>query len=246
MRDSRSGNQYKVVFVGSSLTNRLDFNENSGCVYNLSLGGDSSLTGLGAIANSAEIPRLVFIEINVPERSVNQDLINNGKRVEMRISAIFYVENMPMNLALGLLHRPSKEKSAKTEPEINESILQNALALQLRNYQIPISSDILNNNLVEFTHMVRGIEEKGGKVILYEMPIHPDLENTPRAVQIRNAFKKTFPNHKLLDFHELAGGGAIRTMDGMHLSSSEAINVVENMTPYINSICTKDLSLNPR
>ncbi|MGA7749395.1 MAG: hypothetical protein WCA63_04545 [Gallionella sp.] len=246
LRDSKAGiTKHEVVYVGSSLTTRLDFDDESKCVYNLSFNGDSALTGLSAIANSAEKPRLVFIEINVPERGIDQDLIAKTSGFLPQLSAAFYIENMPINLAISFLHSLKMDRSANEASEVNEPVRLKALAMMAQGYKGTMPSDILKNNMTEFSRLVRDIESSGTKVIFYEMPIYPDLENSTRAVQIRNAFINTFPNNQMINFHELTKGSPIKTVDGMHLLKDEAKNVVRNMEVYSNSVCANPNGLHP-
>lgn len=235
LRDSKSGHtQHKVVFVGSSLTQRLDFDGESNCVYNLSLQGDSALTGLSVIANSVENPRQVFIEINVPQNGVNQDLINRGTALLPHLLPIFHVENMPINLALSFLHHIKNEKPVNVS---NDTVNLNALALQVRSYKELLPPENLSQNMGEFRRLVRDIESKGSKIVFFEMPVHPELENSPRAIQIRNAFKNLFQNYRLLSFQELSNPITVITADGLHLHKDEAITVVRNIKVHLKEVC---------
>lgn len=237
LRDSKVNPvRHKIVFVGSSLTSRLDLTEEFGCVYNLSLNGGSALTGLSVITHSTARPRLVFVEINVPERGVDQDLIAKSSEFLPQVSAVFHVGNMPVNLATSFLYSfiYSLHKS-KPFRDVNEFARLKGIAERSKNDISPLPTDTLKSNIAEFSRLVKDIESKGTKVVFFEMPIHPDLELYPRAVQIRNAFKSSFPNYSLLSFTELAEGSTVKTTDGMHLSDNEARNVVRNLREYIDS-----------
>lgn len=224
----------EVVFVGSSLTQRLSFSERASCVYNLSLSGDSALTGLGVIANATRKPKVVFVEINEPERSRNDVLIKKTSDQLSQVSPIFYVENKPVNLIIRLLPRTEKVEPSQ---EMNDTVRLSALALQMSVYKTQIPLDLLNKQMTEFRRIVDDLESKGIKVIFFEMPIHPDLEESPRAVQIRNAFKHQFYKNQLIGFRDLAKGRVIKTVDGVHLAVDEAKTVVKNVNEYADNIC---------
>lgn len=238
LRDSNDrGNQYNVVIVGSSLARRLDFDKESKHIYNLSLSGDSSLTGLSVIANSYASPRLVLIEINVPQRGINQDLVVAVTGVLQKLSAMFYIENKPINLAYSFRFQYKsaalpKESSELVYQEPNESLLNNGIAFHSKTNQELLSSDLLNQKITEFSDLIKIIETKGTRIIFFEMPVAPDLENTPRAVQIRNAFKTSFPKYKLLNYQDLAAANTIKTTDGVHLTSDAAKVVKANLMAY--------------
>jgi hypothetical protein len=236
LRDTQTkSTRHDVVYVGSSLTIRLDFSDESKCVYNLAFNGDSSLTGLSAIAHTAAKPRLVFIEINVPERGINQDLIEKSSGFLPQRSTVFHIENMPVNLAISFLYSLKKEHSSK---DVNEPARQNALAMQIKGHKGTLPAEILKTNMVEFGRLVKDIESNGTRVVFFEMPIYPDLEYSARAEQIRDAFKSKFPNNQLIGFAELAEGANIKTVDGMHLTDEEAKIVVKNMKVHFADVCT--------
>jgi hypothetical protein len=227
----------EVVIIGSSLAERLDFKRDSSCIYNMALGGDSALTGLSALARSERIPRKVFIEINVPERGINKDLIDKATGVLPKLSSIFYIENMPINLLYSFLFFRLQTKKSNIAPEANEAVRQNALSVQRQSYSQTLTSETLAKNLAEFRAIVSTLESKGAKIIFFEMPVHPDLENTPRAVQIRTDFKHAFPINKFIGFDELSNGLTIKTGDGLHLIPDEAKNVVLIFKGYFKGAC---------
>jgi hypothetical protein len=227
----------EVVIIGSSLAERLDFKRDSSCIYNMALGGDSALTGLSALARSERIPRKVFIEINVPERGINKDLIDKATGVLPKLSSIFYIENMPINLLYSFLFFRLQTKKSNIAPEANEAVRQNALSVQRQSYSQTLTSETLAKNLAEFRAIVSALESKGAKIIFFEMPVHPDLENTPRAVQIRTDFKHAFPINQFIGFDELSNGLTIKTGDGLHLIPDEAKNVVLIFKGYFKGAC---------
>jgi hypothetical protein len=238
LRDSKDGvNQHNIVIVGSSLAHRLNFAEESKLVYNLSLSGDSALTGLSVIANSNAFPRLVLIEINAPQRGLNQNLVDAVTGFLPKLSAMFNIENMPINLVSSFVLQyknaeSPKVSSALVHQEPNESVLQNGIALQSKTNQELLSSDLLNQKMNEYSDLIRKIEAKGTEIIFFEMPIAPELESSPRVVQIRNSFKSSFPKYKMLDYQDLTVGAAINTQDGVHLTSDAAKIVAANLMAY--------------
>ena len=239
LRDSKTAiTQHAVVLVGSSLTKRLIFEEDSRCVFNLAFNGDSALTGLSVIANSYKPPRVAFVEINVPSLGHNQELIAQSSGLLTQLSAVFHIENMPMNLATSYLYSSRNRDADRDVIEVTEPVRLNAIAHQVPGYKNTLPSGILNKNMSEFDRLVRVIESKGTRVIFFEMPIFQDLEYSPRAVQTREAFHGTFPNHEFLTYQDLAKGETIKTSDGLHLLRNEAKNVSSNMREYFNDFCT--------
>jgi hypothetical protein len=62
----------EVVLVGSSMTFRAYEHYFSVPVRNLSVGGDSPLTGLSIIASYEKLPKLILVEINIMSRPVDR------------------------------------------------------------------------------------------------------------------------------------------------------------------------------
>jgi hypothetical protein len=239
LRDSKAAvTQHQVVLVGSSLTKRLSFDEDSRCVFNLAFNGDSALTGLSVIANSYKPPRAVFVEINVPSLGSNQELIAQSSGLLPQLSTVFHIENMPMNLAISYLYSSRNRDSERDVIEVTEPVRHNAIAHQVLGYENTLPSDILDKNMSEFNRLVKVIESKGTRVIFFEMPIFQDLEYSPRAVQTRKAFNGAFPFYEFLTYQDLGKGGIIKTSDGLHLLRDEAKNVSSNMRRYLNDFCT--------
>jgi hypothetical protein len=104
-------------------------------------------------------------------------------------------------------------------------------------FKEPMPTSLLNQNMAEFQRAVAEVEAQGSRVEFFELPVYPDLENSPRAVQIRNAFSGTFPHNRTIRFDELSRGSTIRTVDGQHLSDDDAKAVVSNMKRYLDDVC---------
>ena len=207
-----------VVYVGSSMTARLAEADPSSCGYDLALHGESSLTGLSVAALESEHPRRVFVEINVPERRANVDLLRKSERNPIRNLSVFATRNMPVNLLLGYLSQFRQANPA----DIDEAALTAGLATQRDVYHKPVDAALLAENLAFVKSRVEALEAKGTSVVFFELPVHPELIDMPRARQIREAFATAFPHHRIVAPSELAGGLAVRTTDGVHLAAGEA------------------------
>ncbi len=249
---TQSINPVDTLIIGSSLTDRLDFSEKANCVYRLSLSGDSSLTALAVAMKSGKTPKNIWVEINYPERDVNLELIRDATGYSKAIPA-FQIENRPLSLALGYLHQAAarfnpphiigdaEQQEAKTDTQptsnINETVRQNAIALQTGIYKGQLQSNILLERMDKYMHFIKELESKGAIVGFFELPIYPNLRELPRAVQVREAFKKYFPQHQLISFADLSNGLTIKTSDGVHLQENEASAVVKNFDFYLPANC---------
>lgn len=94
------------VVVGSSLGNRIESELFSNNIYFLTLSGMSSLDGLEVIKHSDKLPKIIFIETNVIDRSSNFDFQEDAlSPVVLGLQGIVpsvLKENKPTSL----LHKP--------------------------------------------------------------------------------------------------------------------------------------------
>lgn len=233
---SRDARHAKVVFVGSSMTGRLGRTVESDCAYNLALGGEASSTGLTVLADLNANPALVLVEINVPERGPNERLVDQSTRMLPRLLPALATENMPVNMLFSFM---SQYKPAPTGQPVDDSVLAKALAVQRTVYTHEIPAPQLVINMEMLGSQVRRLEKLGTRVVFFELPIHPDLEGTPRARQIRGAFAAAFPARRLISSAELAGTMHIRTIDGIHLAMDEAASVGEALRQAYAGACAR-------
>ena len=84
---------------------------------------------------------------------------------------------------------------------------------------------------------LRTLQKRGTQVVLFELPVHPSLEDTPRARQIRSAFRATFPDLGFVSADELGRGEPIRTVDGVHLALDESSHVAASLASHHSAAC---------
>jgi len=230
----RLSRQPEVVLVGTSLGRKLDLRQDAPCTYNLAMGGGSVSTGLAAVAKAERKPRLLLVEINIPAGDADQALIDFAARPLLRASAVFHTENMPANLAYSYVYQLKKDKA---DPPVVEAVFQNALALQRSTFSKSATPDSLAARMGEIRKRVQALEADGVHVIFFELPVNPELEKTLLAVQVRDAFRRTFPDNTLVGYEDLAQDRLPRTVDGIHLDAREAAAVAARLRPYYQKTC---------
>ena len=102
---------------------------------------------------------------------------------------------------------------------------------------MPLPSLLLATKIAEFRSKIARLEQQGLKVILFEMPVLPSLQNSNQAIQVRNAFKEAFPDHRFIGFEELSKGVIVKPADGLHLNAESAKGVIENMKDHYVEDC---------
>ena len=223
------GSTVQTVFVGSSLTQRVEFPDDPFSVRNLALSGDSAFSGLATILATSHRPKRVFVEINVLDRDVNLTIIESTTGLLPRLSKIFQTKNSPANFILSQLGRVHLQARSDI---LNESVFQKLLDVNVAEHSIPLNTDLLNQRIQNYQKMISEISQRGAKVVFFEMPVNPAVANSPRARQIREAVQKGFPSHLCIEGAALASGLEIRTQDGIHLSIRE----VESLVPRLREL----------
>jgi hypothetical protein len=240
-----------VVFAGSSLTAGLHFYELDSCVFNIGLIGESALTGMDLIHRGPLMPKLVYVEINFPEREKNTTLLNNTGSLFARVFPNFiYVSPLAhfANLLVGSFQRfrvalfsSNVESGNLTQPVIGKETRESELAIQRDFFKLTLTNAVLNSKLTEFAIIVRQLQKRGVRVVLLEVPIHPELESTPRSNQIRRAFMQAFPDLEMIHATSLAYGLKIQTADGLHLNDEDSKGVFSNLRGELARVCEKSL-----
>lgn len=233
----RSPAPQPVVFLGSSMTRRLDFRKFEPCVYNMALDGDSVLTGLSAIQQKGKIPGMIFVEINVPEREAAHDLIAKASAWLPRLSPVFHTENIPVNRLFSFLYQFRPEKP---EAKVSENVFKIAFETRRRGYEDLVNAELLDRNLDEIRLVTEDLGGRGAKIVFFEIPMHPDMEHSPRAEQVRTVFRRSFPEASFLSYQDLSRNMQVKTRDGIHLYPDEARDVVRNLEPSFAGACTGD------
>lgn len=232
-----------VVFAGSSLTAAVRFHGFEGCIYNLGLIGESALTGLDVIAAGSSLPRKVFVEVNFPERESNTALIHSAQSYLARhfpdfvyLTPVSYLAQSAGGLLQRLRGAPADATAGvgRTAPA---AAREAELTIQQAIFKSGVADAILDNKLTEFALKIAKLREKGVVVALIELPIHPDLENTPRARQIRESFQRTFPSLAFVRSDMLAEGLKINTADGLHLTDADSRGVLRNLSGELHEAC---------
>ena len=141
---------------------------------------------------------------------------------------------MPVNLLFSFVY----QLKGSATPAFDATLLANGLTVERDIYANEIAPDLLAANMHMLRNQVSALEASGTQVIFFELPIHPDLEQTPHARQIRAAFIAVFPIERLITSAELSRGIKVRTIDGVHLSIDEARFVSSALQTHHRMACS--------
>ncbi|MGV3603207.1 MAG: hypothetical protein ACO1N1_18460 [Dyadobacter fermentans] len=218
--------KYPSVMVGSSLAARLrgkiakDSLPSDMC--NLALSGQSAFDGLLILKQSGYVPKHLYIETNVIERSEDAGLqkalflpVMAGIKTYLKSWRDSY---QPMEVLVR--YRPRKPSDTEilreAQPPRDERGYRTMLDIQLEKGSIPLDDKVLKGQIEKLKSLVTYFQQKGTHVTLFEMPIDPALCSIRKVSQIRNEVKKEFLPLGC-DFIAVPDCNNYRTTDGVHL-----------------------------
>lgn len=224
----------EIVLVGSSMTFRLKEEYfSTSKLRNLALAGGSPVTGLQIVADQPQLPRVILVEANVLSRPLDGVLIDKYSQSN----------------TVSLFFRPVRAAVAAYENRLHEPLTHAQAAGDLRRLLAQPPSDFDNRVYVEralgeFTaedpseaarinasHLERLIsllEQRGTRVLLFELPYEDKIERARAAVITREIIHGAFPDPKRwlrID----AERSELRWADGVHLDERSAVIVTQAM-----------------
>ncbi|MBF0441690.1 MAG: hypothetical protein HQK54_07270 [Oligoflexales bacterium] len=218
----------KVVVLGTSLASRLDSALLEKEIYNLSLGGDSAITGLEMVVRKGSHVPFVAIETNLLlMKEKNQDLLNEIFypylwKVRKYVPSL-REEYQPVNMLLSFLVRCVSGNIEQRENTIgNEKTVQRMLMLAKENSKKEtLNMKVVEKNYEDLRRLIGILKDKGSKIIFFTMPIHPEMITLTPYRENNELMRKHFsgPEYIWLDIPSDQG---YLTTDGLHLRYESA------------------------
>jgi hypothetical protein len=213
-------------------------------VYSLSITGGSPLTGMQLINQLNLKPKIVGIEINYLERSVEDTYLTHplysGFSKEIKdLFPFMRTYYQPIN-AIGYLISKNNIKVRDAYKITNPGHIGKTIENMLLPGKIKIGKELrdsatVNNTLKPMLELTRKITAQGIKVVFYEIPMNPLLMRTPRYKQLIEAFQDSI---KLLEipvtFIPAPKYSGWKTVDGDHLETASSRVYTEWLMKRIN------------
>jgi hypothetical protein len=220
-----------VVLVGSSLTFRLKEEYfATPRLRNLALAGGSPVTGLEIVTNQERLPRIVLVEASVLSRPVDTALVEKYSRTTNTEPLLFRPIRTAVAAYENWLHAPVNHAQAfsalgrllEQPPSDFDNRLYVDRAFQKLNAEDP--TETVRSNVEKIERLSRTIEQRGGRLLLFELPYAAQLEHA-RSVEItRTIVHSRFSDpDRWLRFD--SSGTELRWADGVHLDERSAVIV---------------------
>jgi hypothetical protein len=224
----------EIVLVGSSMTFRLFEGYFQKPVRNLALSGGSPLTGLAIIASYDELPRTILVETNIIARPLDNALLSAFGRNDAApfkwfwptravISKVFYwIKYRPESVDAALLQNPPEDH------DISASVSE-----VKAEYAGDLHDAEMIGNIEALRGLVHQLELRGCRIMFYEMPFPPPLNESHFAVLARTLTRSAFPDHRRISLG--ADQRELRWLDASHLDERSAVIVARELDRAIKA-----------
>jgi hypothetical protein len=224
----------EIVLVGSSITFRLkeEYFATRG-LRNLALAGGSPVTGLEIVANQPRLPQYILVEANVLSRATDTALVERYSRGgtepfffrPVRAVVAAYEQRLHAPLTHEQVARDLRQLVGQPPDDFDNRVYADR-ALQQFNAEDPTDATRLNAKRIE--GLIRTVEQRGARVLLFELPYAESIEGSRFAATTRETIHAAFPDSKRwlpveVDRSEL------RWADGIHLDERSAVIVTQAM-----------------
>ena len=231
-----------VVLVGSSLTFRLKEEYfATPRLRNLALAGGSPVTGLEIVANQPRLPRIVLVEANVLSRPTDTTLVERYSR-SVDAEPVFF---RPIRTAVAAyeswVHAPLSHTQVSfalsrllaQPPSDFDNRIYADRALQQFNAEDPTLAARMNIKRIE--QLIPAVEQRGARVLLFELPYSDQLEDSRSAKITREIVHTKFPDPERW-LHIDSTRRELRWADGVHLDERSAVIATQSIERALTSL----------
>ena len=224
----------EIVLVGSSITFRLkeEYFATRG-LRNLALAGGSPVTGLEIVANQPRLPQYILVEANVLARPTDAALVERYSRGDtepfffrpVRAAVAAYEQRLHAPLTHEQVARDLRRLVGQPPGDFDNRIYVDR-ALQQFNAEDP--TDVVRLNAKRIEALIRMLEQRGARVLLFELPYAEPIEGSRFAATTRETIHAAFPDSKRWLSIEV-NRSELRWADGVHLDERSAVIVTQAM-----------------
>ena len=223
-----------VVLVGSSITFRLkeEYFATRG-LRNLALAGGCPVTGLEIVANQPRLPGLILVEANVLSRPADAALVERYSRGDtepfffrpVRAAVAAYEQRRHAPLTYEQVASDLRTMVAQPPSDFDNRIYADR-ALQQFNADDPVDATRSNTKRIE--QLIRIVEQRGARVLLFELPYSEPIEGSRFATTTREIVHAAFPDSNRWLPVEVSRS-ELRWADGVHLDERSAVIATQAM-----------------
>lgn len=226
---------YQIAIVGSSRSAKIEATYFDYKVANLGMRGGSTQTGLTIIQKSQHHPSIVLAELNgTITIAADQQLLNSLYHpflylVRSKLS-MFRQEYQPVSVFVQVLRNWLSHKKGLTAEKIelqqiaDPKIVNQRVQIALQERINPLSAEQkqkIRESAEYIKQQIRQLSEAGVKIVLFDVPGDPLVDQSVQVQQERKLIRELFPPSEFNWLPE-APAKNWQTTDGIHLIRSEA------------------------
>lgn len=254
----------ETLILGSSIADRLDpFNKDPRTTM-ITINGGSSFDGLailGALDNPDDLPKVVAIEINrlvvLHPKEWLSNLLEENYRHAWENFPILREANRPvalmgwpihvtlnkaaitLNARNGLITASEPVAETAEETAVSAADQSKLLELNIQDKTMELDAELdpkwIQEIVATLDAHITSLEQHNVRVILFHMPIHPELQKLKGPQTILHAIKNAFPESRVPWVPEVSPSDSQYT-DAVHLDAESAKAYYEFLISSIDSI----------
>jgi hypothetical protein len=209
------------MVVGSSMAEFMD-TLSGGRVAELSMNGMSAREALEVIVRSGRVPSRIAVEVNGLTAPHNQGFVDHlfapvFHRLRRSILAL-RAEYQPASVVMSYVKRAFGQRRTESEWGVPSSEFVELRVKQLNDqYQAGPEMKVLESNLRAVRELVDSLEQRGARVLLYDLPVPHGLGDTPFHRIRREATERILSTGRSEAVYHFPDAD-YETKDGIHLT----------------------------
>ena len=209
------------AMVGTSLSARI-IRDSIPSIKSVSFGGCAVEDGLRIISNKDQLPQYIFVETNLLFTEGNKELVN--KLTEGIIPRIkHWIPSLreqyePICLLASLALKSGNVNPQAGAADVDMNILNESIR-QLHHEDSIYHYEVSEERVKTVKGLIDSLEEKGVKVVFFEMPVNENISHLSKFEQTRKKVSEVFPKDKYC--YLPSDTTHYLTTDGEHLSFEE-------------------------
>lgn len=206
-----------TAMIGTSLSARI-LPDSIPSVRSVAFGGCAVEDGLRLILSKPKVPHCVLVETNLFLRNGNDELVEKMTKgiipqVKRWIPSL-RESNEPICLLSGLMIKAAGINPQAAAMTVDMEQLKESIKRHLADDK-SLSETELAQRMETIKPLLIQLEQKGTKLIFFEMPIHQELYHLKELEQTRQAVRKAFPKTRYAYLPN--DTTTYLTTDGLHL-----------------------------
>lgn len=221
----------QIVLVGSSLSYRLKqpYFDLDG-VRNIALAGTSALTGMRIVSSQTVLPKILLVETNVLVWRVDDRLVDQFSRsafntAPLRIRPVRTLFASFVGSRPEALNKMNKERIPALLGKPPGEVIPMPRSGPARQGN-PDTEALMRANAHEIVALALGLEARGTKVLLFQVPAAREIFNHPQMQDTRRILREEVGEHTGLQMNLTMDESELRWADGAHLDERSSILVI--------------------